>query len=131
MVDSLTKENKMTTHGGKGSAPRPVSISKEQFASNWDTIFGKKKELPKKEMTTYCLGTGMVICNFCQHDANWKYLNNDNIVSDTERLALQKDMLRIDDEVCQLTSGKMFLEKESPKPTGCGNGCAGCKCTED
>ena len=28
--------------GGKGSSPRPFSVNQEQFASNWDTIFGKK-----------------------------------------------------------------------------------------
>lgn len=28
---------------GKGSAPRPFSVSQDQFASNWDAIFGKKK----------------------------------------------------------------------------------------
>ena len=30
--------------GGKGSAPRPYSVSQEQFANNWDAIFGKKKK---------------------------------------------------------------------------------------
>ena len=29
--------------GGKGSAPRPYSVSQEQFGNNWDAIFGKKK----------------------------------------------------------------------------------------
>ncbi len=29
--------------GGKGSSPRPFSVSQDQFASNWDAIFGKKK----------------------------------------------------------------------------------------
>lgn len=29
--------------GGKGSAPRPFSVSQEQFASNFDLIFGKAK----------------------------------------------------------------------------------------
>lgn len=28
---------------GKGSAPRPFEVSQEQFASNWDAIFGEKK----------------------------------------------------------------------------------------
>ena len=28
-------------HGGKGSAPRPVS-DRKQFEDNWDLIFGKK-----------------------------------------------------------------------------------------
>ena len=30
--------------GGKGSGPRPYSVSQEQFANNWDAIFGKKKK---------------------------------------------------------------------------------------
>jgi len=27
----------------KGSSPRPFSVSQEQFSSNYDSIFGKKK----------------------------------------------------------------------------------------
>ena len=30
-------------HGGKGSSPRPIN-NREQFESNWDLIFGKKKD---------------------------------------------------------------------------------------
>lgn len=30
--------------GGKGSAPRPYSVSQEQFASNWDLIFKNKQK---------------------------------------------------------------------------------------
>lgn len=30
--------------GGKGSSPRPFSVDKKTFDSNWDAIFGKKKE---------------------------------------------------------------------------------------
>ena len=29
--------------GGKGSSPRPFSVSTEQFASNWDNIFKKDR----------------------------------------------------------------------------------------
>jgi hypothetical protein len=29
--------------GGKGSAPRPYSVSNEEFSKNWDTIFKKQK----------------------------------------------------------------------------------------
>ncbi len=28
---------------GKGSRPRPYSVSLKEFASNWDNIFGKKE----------------------------------------------------------------------------------------
>jgi hypothetical protein len=32
--------------GGKGSAPRPFSVSNEEYAKRWDAIFGKDlKEL--------------------------------------------------------------------------------------
>lgn len=30
--------------GGKGSAPRPMKISREQYANNWDAVFRKEKE---------------------------------------------------------------------------------------
>lgn len=34
---------------GKGSRPRPYSVSQEQFGNNWDSIFGKKDMTPKVE----------------------------------------------------------------------------------
>lgn len=30
------------SHGGKGSNPRPFSVSQETFGNNFDAIFGKK-----------------------------------------------------------------------------------------
>ena len=30
--------------GGKGDRPRPYSVSQEEFANNFDRIFGKKKQ---------------------------------------------------------------------------------------
>lgn len=35
--------------GGKGSSPRPFSVPKEQFNSNWDKIFGKKEQKKSEE----------------------------------------------------------------------------------
>ena len=35
------------THGGKGSAQRPTDGKK--FADNWDAIFKKDKDKPKKQ----------------------------------------------------------------------------------
>jgi hypothetical protein len=29
--------------GGKGSSPRPYSVSNEKFSKNWDTIFKKRE----------------------------------------------------------------------------------------
>ena len=37
--------------GGKGSAPRPFSVSQETFANNFDRIFGKRKVA---ETQCYC-----------------------------------------------------------------------------
>lgn len=33
--------------GGKGSKPRPFSISQEEYANRWDAIF--QRDLPKEE----------------------------------------------------------------------------------
>jgi hypothetical protein len=33
----------MAHEAGKGSRPRPYSVSKEEFDDNFDRIFGKKK----------------------------------------------------------------------------------------
>jgi len=41
----IIKENKM----GKGSSPRPFSVNQDQFAKNYDAIFGKKNEEPAKQ----------------------------------------------------------------------------------
>ena len=30
-------------NGGKGSTPRPISVSNEEYATRWDAIFGKDK----------------------------------------------------------------------------------------
>ena len=37
--------------GGKGSAPRPFSVSNEEYAKRWDAIFGRdvKEEDKEKE----------------------------------------------------------------------------------
>ena len=33
----------MASDGGKGSAPRPFSVSHDEYANSYDRIFGKKK----------------------------------------------------------------------------------------
>lgn len=35
--------------GGKGSKPRPYSVSQEEYDNRWDNIFGKDK--PKEDNT--------------------------------------------------------------------------------
>lgn len=34
---------------GKGSRPRPFSVSGEEYASNWERTFGKKDESSQKQ----------------------------------------------------------------------------------
>jgi len=35
--------------GGKGDAPRPKSVSEDEYADRWDAIFGKKPAKPGTE----------------------------------------------------------------------------------
>jgi hypothetical protein len=35
--------------GGKGSSPRPYSVSQNEFANNWDRIFKKDKTVVDKK----------------------------------------------------------------------------------
>lgn len=37
------------TDGGKGSKPRPFSVSNEEYAQRWDAIFGKDDAKEVKE----------------------------------------------------------------------------------
>jgi hypothetical protein len=37
--------------GGKGDTPRPFSVSHQEFANNFDRIFGKKKPQDKQQPT--------------------------------------------------------------------------------
>ena len=32
-------------HGGKGSAPRPYSVTQEEYDNRWDAIFGRNKQV--------------------------------------------------------------------------------------
>jgi hypothetical protein len=36
----------MSNHGGKGSKPRPFSVTQEEYDNRWDTIF--HKDIPKE-----------------------------------------------------------------------------------
>lgn len=35
---------------GKGSKPRPFSVSQEEFQKNWDEVFAKKATVPVKTL---------------------------------------------------------------------------------
>lgn len=48
--DRQKPEQQKNEMNGKGSRPRPFSVSGETFASNWERTFGKKDESsPKQE----------------------------------------------------------------------------------
>ena len=53
--------------GGKGSAARPLSVSREVFSNNFDAIFGNKTKDPVKEYKTYkekgCAHVDGILCN--------------------------------------------------------------------
>jgi hypothetical protein len=34
--------------GGKGSSPRPYSVSNEEYANRWDAIFGRDQQEKKR-----------------------------------------------------------------------------------
>lgn len=38
---------------GKGSRPRPYSVSQDQFAANYDAIFGKSKKVDDTALDAY------------------------------------------------------------------------------
>ena len=40
--------------GGKGSAPRPLSVDNETFNKNFEAIFGKKHDKNKDSSSTEC-----------------------------------------------------------------------------
>lgn len=65
--------------GGKGSTPRPMSVSREEFANSFDRIFGKNK-FPKTEDKTSC----------------WCYnCNKDRVVSDNGLFKLTLPMTQM------------------------------------
>ena len=36
---------------GKGSKPRPLSVSREEYERNWDMLFGKKEKTEEEPKT--------------------------------------------------------------------------------
>ena len=39
-------------HGGKGSAPRPYSVTQEEYDNRWDAIFGRNKAVTEDSSDT-------------------------------------------------------------------------------
>jgi hypothetical protein len=52
----LLKETNMS-HGGKGSKPRPFSVSQKEYETRWDAIFGRdlkeEKSVDDKVLDAY------------------------------------------------------------------------------
>jgi hypothetical protein len=62
--------------GGKGSAPRPFSVSDEVFASNFDRIFGKKQQTHEKDGVYSAIPTeGLVETEKGENDAVCKRMD--------------------------------------------------------
>lgn len=53
IVTSKEHQGVDMNHGGKGSKPRPISVSDIEYADRWDTIFGKDKKPELKEVVEY------------------------------------------------------------------------------
>jgi hypothetical protein len=43
--------------GGKGSKPRPFSVSQHEYDNRWDAIFGRDLKEKEKELTLEMPGT--------------------------------------------------------------------------
>lgn len=61
---------------------------------------------------TFCLGVGcMTKCDTCQHSKNWLILNQ---MPNALRLARQRQMKRMPESQCQLTSGHLYEPVDEP-----------------
>lgn len=49
--------------GGKGSVPRPMEVSRDQYSNNWDAVFNKSK---MKNEYQYVLSTEDCVSNALQ-----------------------------------------------------------------
>ena len=45
MPNGLFPQVNQMSDGGKGSSPRPLSVSKEEFANKFEAIFGEPKRI--------------------------------------------------------------------------------------
>jgi glutaredoxin len=58
----------MAREAGKGSKPRPLSVSQDEFANSFDRIFGKKKTEGEKQMKAIVWSKNQ--CPFCDQAKN-------------------------------------------------------------
>lgn len=64
------------SHGGKGSKPRPFSVTQEEYEKRWDAIFGRDLD-EKKSPENY---QDYLSTEDCVLDAFEKLDKNENII---------------------------------------------------
>jgi hypothetical protein len=81
-----------------------MDMELEIHATKLKTII---KLMHEGQFTGYCLGVGcMAKCDSCQYEKNWQLLEE---LGDG-RLAMQSKMTRVNESVCQITSGTLYKE---------------------
>lgn len=77
--------------GGKGSRPRPFSVSQQEYDNRWDTIFGKKEKAmtPRVEdMKKGTCGCGRSPTGDC---CGWHGLTEEQYKAELEKYKEQKN----------------------------------------
>ena len=59
------------TDGGKGSRPRPFSVSQEEYATRWDAIF--QRDIPKEERVSDQIDDGFRLESLDPAERSWYY----------------------------------------------------------
>lgn len=57
--------------GGKGSKPRPFSVSQEEYDKRWDAIF--QRDIPKEERVSTSIGDGFELESLDPAERSWYY----------------------------------------------------------
>jgi hypothetical protein len=80
------------------------------MSADWNAMEEWNTLSDKKTFTTYCLGgpISMSKCKTCQHDVNWKSLNE---LPDALRKKLQGHLERISESQCAITNGTLYKQK--------------------
>ena len=79
--------------GGKGSSPRPVSVTNEEYANRWDAIFGRD-QLSEKTKQEHAL---------------------DEMVRISEELGLYADVYEFEDKITRNNAETQLVKMEYVK----------------
>jgi hypothetical protein len=84
--------------GGKGSSPRPFSVSQEEFANSFEKIFGKKDKDMQARVKENAEDIGRCGCGRSPTDKciGWHGLSED--MYKHQLMLYMEDQLRSDDE---------------------------------